>query len=124
MPADQTVTLSVALHVRAIRLSEIVVTGALTRRAGEDVWPLPMFDHYQELLKSDVADCKNVGTRWGGAITAAKFLEKFVGETPWVHLDIAGPAFASANKPHREGGGTGSMVRTLVEVAESFSSHS
>jgi leucyl aminopeptidase len=59
-----------------------------------------------------------VGTRWGGAITAAKFLEKFVGQTPWVHLDIAGPAFASGNKPHREGGGSGCMVRTLVEVAE------
>ena len=91
---------------------------AAAGRAGEDVWPLPMFDHYAELLKSDVADCKNVGTRWGGAITAAKFLEKFVGQTPWVHLDIAGPAFASGNKPHREGGGTGCMVRTLVEVAE------
>jgi leucyl aminopeptidase len=91
---------------------------AAARRAGEDVWPLPMFDHYMELLKSDVADCKNVGTRWGGAITAAKFLEKFVGQTPWVHLDIAGPAFASTNKPHREGGGTGCMVRTLVEVAQ------
>jgi leucyl aminopeptidase len=90
---------------------------AAARRAGEDAWPLPMFEHFSELLKSDVADCKNVGTRWGGAITAAKFLEKFVGETPWVHLDIAGPAFASGNKPHREGGASGCMVRTLVEVA-------
>ncbi|MFM9963282.1 MAG: leucyl aminopeptidase [Planctomycetaceae bacterium] len=92
-----------------------VLAGA--KAAGEDLWQLPMFDAYNELLKSDVADCKNVGGRWGGAITAAKFLEKFVGGKPWVHLDIAGPAFASASKGHREGGGTGCFVRTLVEIA-------
>ncbi len=93
---------------------------AAAKRCGEDVWPLPMFDHYAELIKSDVADCKNVGPRWGGAITAAKFLEKFVSERPWVHLDIAGPSFASSNKPHREGGATGCMLHTLVEVAGEF----
>ncbi|MFV0444244.1 MAG: leucyl aminopeptidase [Planctomycetaceae bacterium] len=85
--------------------------------AGEEIWQLPMFDSYSDQLKSDVADCKNVGTRWGGAITAAKFLEKFVAGTPWVHLDIAGPAFADSSKPHLDGGGTGTMVRTLVELA-------
>ncbi len=90
---------------------------AAAKSAGEDLWQLPMFDSYNELLKSDVADCKNVGGRWGGAITAAKFLEKFVAGKPWVHLDIAGPAFASSNKGHREGGATGCLVRTLVEVA-------
>jgi leucyl aminopeptidase len=90
---------------------------AAARSAGEDVWQMPMFDSFNEQLKSDVADCKNVGTRWGGAITAAKFLQKFVGETPWVHLDIAGPAFVETGKPHIEGGGTGTMVRTLVELA-------
>lgn len=89
---------------------------AAAKRAGELVWQLPMFDLYNELLKSDVADVRNIGGRWGGAITAAKFLEKFVAEKPWVHLDIAGPAFASSNKPHREGGATGHMLRTLVEV--------
>ena len=94
---------------------DAVLAGA--KAAGEDLWQLPMFDAYNELLKSDVADCKNVGGRWGGAITAAKFLEKFVAGKPWVHLDIAGPAFASANKGHREGGATGCFVRTLVEVA-------
>jgi leucyl aminopeptidase len=116
-----------------IALGELV-TGAFTNnqswcdellkgaeRAGEDVWQLPMFDHYAELLQSDVADCKNIGGRWGGAITAAKFLEKFVGDVPWVHLDIAGPSFFSSNKPHQEGGGTCCMVRTLIELAESFS---
>ncbi len=90
---------------------------AAAKSQGEDLWQLPMFELYNELLKSDVADCKNIGGRWGGAITAAKFLEKFVGGKPWVHLDIAGPAFASANKPAREGGATGCFVRTLIEVA-------
>ncbi|MFO1094331.1 MAG: leucyl aminopeptidase [Planctomycetaceae bacterium] len=87
------------------------------KTAGEDVWQMPMFDSFNEQLKSDVADCKNVGARWGGAITAAKFLEKFVSGKPWVHLDIAGPAFVENGKPHIEGGGTGTMVRTLVELA-------
>jgi leucyl aminopeptidase len=95
-----------------------VLAGA--KRAGEDLWQLPMFDHFSEQLKSDVADVKNTGSRWGGSITAAKFLEKFVDKRPWVHLDIAGPAYANSSKPHREGGGTGCMVRTLVEVAAKF----
>jgi leucyl aminopeptidase len=93
---------------------------AAAKAAGEEVWQLPLFAHYDELIKSDVADIRNVGGKWGGAITAAKFLERFVKEKPWVHLDIAGPAFASSDKPHREGGGTGCMVRTLVEVARRF----
>lgn len=90
------------------------------KNCDESVWELPMFEQFGNLLKSDVADVKNVGPRWGGAITAAKFLEKFVSETPWVHLDIAGPAFADSNVPHREGGATGCMVATLVEVARNF----
>jgi leucyl aminopeptidase len=91
---------------------------AAAKAAGEDAWQLPMFDLYDELIKGDVGDIKNTGGRWGGAISAAKFLERFVGGKPWVHLDIAGPAFASANKPHREGGATGAFVRTLVELAQ------
>jgi len=91
---------------------------AAATAAGEDAWQLPMFDHYAELLKSDVADCRNIGGRWGGAITAAKFLEKFVDDKPWVHLDIAGPAFTSGNKGHREGGSSACMVRTLIELAD------
>ncbi len=87
--------------------------------AGEPVWKLPMFDSYDEQLKSDVSDVKNVGTRWGGAITAAKFLQRFVGDTPWVHLDIAGPAFAESSKDHQDSGATGAMVQTLVELLSS-----
>jgi leucyl aminopeptidase len=92
------------------------------RSSGELIWQMPMYDLYADLIKSDVGDIKNVGGRWGGAITAAKFLEKFVAQKPWVHLDIAGPSFAAANKPEREGGATGVMLRTLVAVAEEFSS--
>ncbi|NLE19170.1 MAG: leucyl aminopeptidase [Propioniciclava sp.] len=82
---------------------------------GEWAWELPMFDFYDEQVKSKVADLKNVGDgRWGGAITAAKFLQRFVDGTPWVHIDIAGPVFADSPKPHRDAGGTGVMVRTLI----------
>ncbi len=84
--------------------------------AGELVWRMPMDDSFNDQLKADVADCKNVGTRWGGAITAAKFLEKFVSGKPWAHLDIAGPAYITTGKAYREGGATGVMVKTLVEL--------
>lgn len=88
---------------------------------GERVWPLPMFPEYDEHIKSEIADIKNTGDgRWGGAITAAKFLQNFVGETPWCHLDIAGPAFAEKAKPWLDGGATGAMLRTLVEVARGW----
>jgi leucyl aminopeptidase len=87
-------------------------------RAGERVWQLPMFPEYSEQIKSPVADLKNVGEgRWGGAITAAKLLEEFVAGRPWVHVDIAGPAFLEKPKPWLDAGGSGTMVRTLVEVA-------
>ena len=76
---------------------------------------------YDEQIKSEVADIKNVGDgRWGGAITAAKFLEQFVGGTPWVHLDIAGPAFRDKPKPWCDAGGSGQFVRTLVKLARSW----
>lgn len=87
-----------------------------TSRTGEEIWQLPMHDFYADQLKSQFADCKNVGTRWGGAITAAKFLEKFVNKVPWVHLDIAGPAFADSETAERDPGGTGVMVRSIVQL--------
>jgi leucyl aminopeptidase len=92
-----------------------------SRRAGEKAWPLPMFPHYAELIKSQVADVKNTGgTRYGGAISAAKFLQEFVGEVPWAHFDIAGPAWAEHEGPARDAGGTGAFVRTLVELARLY----
>jgi leucyl aminopeptidase len=86
--------------------------------AGEPVWQLPMFDEFDDQIKSKVADIKNTGEgRWGGAMTAAKLLERFVADVPWTHIDIAGPAFAEKPLPWVAGGATGALVRTLVEVA-------
>ena len=94
------------------------VTQAATA-CGEPVWPLPMFKEFGELMKSDIADIKNISEiRWGGTITAAKFLEHFVGDCPWVHLDIAGPAYLEKPKPWIDAGGTGCMVRTLVHLLQ------
>ncbi len=86
---------------------------------GEWVWPLPMTDIFDEKIKSKVADIKNVGEgRWGGAITAAKFLENFVGDVPWTHIDIAGPSFAESAQPYGDAGATGVMVRSLIRWIE------
>ncbi len=90
-----------------------------SRATGERVWRMPLDDDYRELLKSNVADFKNVGGKWGGAITASKFLQEFVGETAWVHLDIAGPSWADSESTTRDAGGTGCYVRTLVSLIES-----
>jgi leucyl aminopeptidase len=87
-------------------------------RAGEKAWALPMFPFYAEMIKSKVADIKNTGgSRYGGAITAAKFLEEFVGQIPWVHLDIAGPAWVEHENATRDAGGSGCFVSTLIELA-------
>ncbi len=87
-------------------------------RAGERAWKLPMDGHYDDMVRGKVADLRNTGgSRYGGAITAAKLLQPFVNGVPWAHLDIAGPAWADADAPFRDAGGTGSMVRTIVELA-------
>jgi leucyl aminopeptidase len=94
---------------------------AAAAASGEKLWPLPMDAHYGEMIKSDVADIKNTGgTRYAGAITAAKFLQEFVGAAPWAHLDIAGPAWAEKDNAVRSSGGTGFGVRTLVELARRY----
>ncbi len=82
--------------------------------AGEPGWELPMYEPYRRLIDSEVADIKNVGKRWGGAITAAMFLREFVKDVPWVHLDIAGPAFSERAGDYWPKGATGVPVRTLV----------
>ncbi len=80
------------------------------------IWPLPMWDDYNELNKSDVADVKNLGGRWGGAISAAKFLENFVDKKiPWAHLDIAGPSMAHNYNNYTKKYMTGFGVRLLFE---------
>jgi leucyl aminopeptidase len=84
---------------------------------GECMWQMPMNEEYKELNKSDIADIKNSGGRWGGAITAAQFLAEFVGETPWAHIDIAGTSDTDKEKGYLVKGATGIGVRTLVNLA-------
>ncbi|GIV61590.1 leucyl aminopeptidase [Rhodocaloribacter litoris] len=98
------------------RLARMQAAG---ERSGERVHPLPMFEDYDRLLESPVADLKNIGGRAAGSITAAKFLEHFVAY-PWIHLDIAGPSFLKEAKPYRPRGGTGFGVRLLVEFLRDY----
>ncbi|MCU1355198.1 MAG: leucyl aminopeptidase [Acidimicrobiales bacterium] len=89
--------------------------------AGEAMWPLPLPDHLRKPLDSEVADLRNIGSGpYGGALTAGIFLREFVGDCPWVHLDIAGPAGASAGYDEVAKGGTGYGVRTLVALLSSW----
>lgn len=85
--------------------------------AGEAMWPLPLYPEYREHIRSDVADIKNTGIRWGGAITAALFLQEFVRPgLRWAHLDIAGPAFGEKEYSYLGKGGSGVGVRTLLRL--------
>jgi leucyl aminopeptidase len=88
-----------------------------TRRAGDRTWPMPVFDDYKDLLKSEIADFTNTGGRAGGSITGALFVKEFAGELPWAHLDIAGTAWAEEAKPYQPKGATGVAVRTLIQLA-------
>jgi leucyl aminopeptidase len=88
------------------------------KRAGESMWPLPLPKEYRKMLDSEVADMKNISHGgYGGALTAGLFLQEFVADVPWVHLDIAGPARAGADDGYVRRGGTGFGVRTLLELA-------
>lgn len=84
---------------------------------GEDVWELPLYADYKKLLKSDVADMSNIGGRWGGALTAALFLEAFVGDTAWAHIDIAGPMSSDKEDGWLTKGATGYGARLLLALA-------
>jgi leucyl aminopeptidase len=88
--------------------------------SGEKVWRLPLGDEYYEQIKSDIADIKNTGGRWGGAITAAEFLHVFADETPWIHLDIAGMAWYEDTKPYIAKGPSGFGVRSILEWVRSY----
>ena len=85
-------------------------------RAGERVWPLPLFEEYAEQIQSETADLANTGGRPGGAITAAMFLKAFSGGLPWAHLDIAGTAWHETTLPYHAKGATGVCVRTLAAL--------
>jgi leucyl aminopeptidase len=88
------------------------------RSAGEEMWRLPVSELQKDALRSEIADMKNAGERWGGSINAALFLKEFVGDTPWVHLDIAGPSVSPKERGYNAKGGTGVGVRTLVEYVQ------
>jgi leucyl aminopeptidase len=93
---------------------EIIAAG---RAAGEKYWPMPLDDEYSDAIKSDIADIKQTGGRYASAVTAAKILENFVGDTKWAHLDIAGTSYLDSKKSYQEKGATGVGVRTLAELA-------
>jgi len=91
--------------------------GNAAERASEKVWPLPLPDEYRKKIDSEVADIKNTGgDRYGGALTAGLFLKEFVGDVPWAHLDIAGPARSEEDDAYTPKGASGFGVRTLVEL--------
>jgi len=98
-------------------LNKIITAG---NESGELIWQLPMYELIKEQLKSDIADMKNVGSKYGGAILAAQFLNEYVNDTPWVHLDIAGPFMAEKDRGYLVKGATGVGVRTLVNLALSL----
>jgi leucyl aminopeptidase len=88
---------------------------------GEAVWPLPLPEKYRKMIDSEVADVKNISHGgYGGALTAGLFLKEFAGDVAWAHLDIAGPARAGSDDGYIVRGGTGFGVRTLIELASSF----
>ena len=93
-----------------------------TEKAGERFWRLPLDEDYKESIKSNIADIMNTGGRWGGAVTAAKFLQEFAEDTPWIHLDIAGTAWMEDNKAWIAKGPSGIAVRSLVQLARDFAS--
>ncbi len=108
-----------SVNVGAFSSNEALLNRVLNaaRAAGEKMWPMPLDDEYREQLKSAFADIQNIGTRYGGAITAAMFLKEFAGDTPWAHLDIAGTDWLGESKPFLAKGPSGVAVRTLIRLA-------
>lgn len=95
-----------------------------SRRSGEQIWQLPVYPEFREMLRSEVADIRNAAGRFGGASTAGLFIGEFAEGTPWIHLDIAGTAFLSKERGVNPKGATGVMVRTLLEYLLGLSGES
>jgi leucyl aminopeptidase len=105
-------------HIAGVMSNDDSLSGewlAAAKAAGEEMWPLPLPDRLLDQLKSEIADMKNTGERWGGALTAGLFLKEYVGETPWVHVDLAGPSSTDKESGHVAKGGTGFGVATIFE---------
>ena len=94
---------------------------AASEKTGEKAWEFPLWEEYFDYLKSDIADFKNVGTRAAGTIIGGMFLKKFVNDTPWVHMDIAGPTWYEKDKPYIPKGASGFGVRLLVQLLKDWS---
>jgi leucyl aminopeptidase len=105
-----------AFYATEDELATLLVASA--HEAGESFWRMPLLDELAEQLKSDVADLKHTGDRWGGSITAALFLREFVGKVPWLHCDIAGPVLAERARGIYPKGGTGHAVLTFLSLVE------
>ena len=136
--AEGRVTLADALAYAALKIKPQAIvdlatlTGAVikelkqllqsaSQESGEPMWELPLFKPYGDLIKSKIADVRNVGGRAGGVITAALFLEKFVHDVPWAHIDIAGPSYAEKEtRAEWPVGGTGWGVRLLLNYLASL----
>jgi leucyl aminopeptidase len=92
-----------------------------SKRSGEAIWRMPLWEAYDKQLESDVADFKNTGGRPGGAITAARFLSKFVMEVPWAHMDIAGVDEQKSDEGYNPKGSRGPAVRLIIDVIRNWS---
>jgi leucyl aminopeptidase len=110
-------TAGVMTNTEALRESFLAAASA----TGEPMWPMPLPPRLKEQLKSEVADMKNTGERWGGALTAGLFLKEFVGDTPWVHVDLAGPSRADKDYGHVSRGGSGYAVATILNYLRGIS---
>ena len=107
------------------RLKRMISNASKT--CGERVWELPLWSEYKDMIKSDIADIKNIGGGGGGTITAAAFLSNFVGKYPWVHLDIAGTAWKQKGTPKKgyiKNGATGVGVMLIVELLSNWNKYS
>lgn len=93
---------------------------ASARACGEKMWQLPLDEDYREQIRGAFADLLNTGGRSAGAVTAAMFLKEFSGDTPWIHLDIAGTAWVDDSRPYIAKGASGIAVRTLATLASRF----
>jgi leucyl aminopeptidase len=101
-------------------IDRVIAAGA---EAGEPIWQMPMDERYKEQIKSDVADIKNIGGRYAGAIIGAQFIAEFAGDAPWVHLDIAGTSMREKERTYQVKGATGVPVRTLINLVLSLAKH-
>jgi len=119
------IVVALGTHVTGIMSNNDALAGHILRAGeatGERAWRLPLWESYSEIIKSDIADIKNTGGRYGGAINAAAFLEHFVGDYPWVHMDIAGTAWTDQKpKAYTPKGATGVGVRLLIQMLRTWS---